>query len=157
MATDPTQQPPVKGLTKFALLRGVRDGLMVASLGLAAGNLWAAYIRTGFWHAHLDIFAPLLFIVMGLYLVVSAEVEVLRQYLHLSPKRTTNNDLNNPPVQTASGLWMIGDGVFILLRIVYYFSLPDNVFFFLILGWLACCAFFSWAFYRWRNRRATHP
>ncbi len=147
MVADPTQQQPVKGLTKLALLRGMRDGLTVAVIGLLAGNFWALHVGNGSWHAHIDVFMPLWGVVFGLQVILTAEVQVLRKRLQplqkTSPSTTTGN---SPAGMTTLGLFWIGSGAYFLLNKMFDFSFSDTWFpFIMIFVWLAAARFFPGA------------
>lgn len=153
METDPTQQP-VRGLTGIALLKGVQVVLALAVVAGFAGLLW---FRSGFWYEHLGFFLSLWTIVLGGWLVITADIQMVRERLHPSLKRSPRTFAQHALVGTALGLAFIGQGLFLLLDQVWGLSLSLELSVLLLLGWMGCCFLAVYAFNRWRTHQAPPP
>jgi hypothetical protein len=153
MEADPTQQP-IRGSTKLALLKGVWVVLTLAGVALLAGSLWA---RNGFWYEHLDLFTSLWWMVLGSWMVISAEIERVRERLQLSRKRTARAIAEHALVGTTFGLAFIGMGLLLLLDTALRLDLSVEVGLLIGLGWLGCCFLVVRSFSRWRNHQDPPP
>jgi Kef-type K+ transport system membrane component KefB len=92
--------------------------------------------------------------VSGLQHIMIAEVEMLSKQLH----HIADKYAQKPAVQIAFGLFFCGAGVYLLLNKGFSSPFSDSWLpLIIMLVWMACCALFSWRFYRWRNRRVAHP